>query len=266
MAQMDELLRVLTIESNLVRCLTQMRRTQHAGVAISHIESTRVTRIPVGIYLYHVGVRLLLYLGWYSGNTRIPSGESSLRTTRETACGICTWRIVLWNSECGTALESPRHTGGGIDGVCHMCGVTPLSEPTAVQGPTKRWATSTLLYTAAPVTATAASTTAKTGKATTGIADIECDSIQSFNELVHSGMLSLLRRGKLGKLHLLTLTSRGCRRLGQLALVSQGSHLCGHRVGQRLFIIAVVGAKDAECILMICRGISLASRHWRRHI
>ncbi len=220
MAQIDELLCILMIESNLVYRLTQVRRTRHAGVAIGHIKSTRVTRIPVCIPLYNVGVRLLLYLGRDSGSTRIPSGESSLRTTGETACGICTWRTVLWNSKCGTALELPRHTRGGIDGVCHRRGVTSLGEPTAVQGPTKRWATSTSLPTAAPITAAAASMTPKTGKATTGIADIECDSIQSFNELVHSGMLGLLCRGKLGQLHLLTLTSHGCRRLGQLALVS----------------------------------------------
>jgi hypothetical protein len=74
MAQINELLRVLMIESNLVCRLTQVRRTRHAGVAISHIKSTRVTCIPVGIPLYHVGVRLLLYLGRYSGSTRIPSG------------------------------------------------------------------------------------------------------------------------------------------------------------------------------------------------
>jgi hypothetical protein len=265
MAQIDEL-HVLTIESNLVRRLMQVRRTGHAGVAIGHINFTRVTCIPVGIPLYHIGVRLLLYLGRYSGSTRIPSGESSLRTIGETTCGICTWRTVLWNSECGTSLESPWHTGGGIDGVCHRHGVKSLGEPTAVRGPTKRWATSTLLPTAVPVTAMAASTTAETGKATTGIADIECDSIQSFNELVHSGMLDLLRHGKLGQLHLLMMTSCGCRCLGQLALVSQGGHLSGHHVGQRLFVIAVVGAKDAECILMIRRGLSMASCHWRRCI
>jgi hypothetical protein len=122
------------------------------------------------------------------------------------------------------------------------------------------------LHTAVPVTAADASTTAKTGKATTGIADIECNSIQFFNELVHSGMLGLLHRGKLGQLHLLMLTSCGCRCLGQLALVSQGGHLSGHRVGQQLFVVAVVGAEDAKCILMIRRGISMASRHWRRCI
>ncbi len=132
MAQINELLCVLMIESNLVCHLTQVRRTQHAGVAIGHIKSTRVTRIPVGIPLYRVGVRLLLYLGRYGGSTRIPSGESSLQTVGETACGICTWRAVLWNSECGTTLESPRHTGEGVDGVCHRRGVTSLGEPTAV--------------------------------------------------------------------------------------------------------------------------------------
>jgi hypothetical protein len=264
MAQINELLRVLTIESNLVRRLTQVRRTQHAGVAIGHIKSTRVTCIPVGIPLYHVGVRLLLYLGWYSGITRIPSRESSLWTTGETACGICTWRMVLWNSKCGIALELPQHTGGGFDGVCLRHGVTSLGEPTTVQGPTKRWATSMLLPTATPVTAAAASTTTKTGKATTGFADIECNSILSFNELVHSGMLGLLRHGKLGQLHLLTLTSCGCCCLGQLALVSQGGHLNGHRVGQRRFVVAVISAKDAKCILMIHRGVSMASHHWCR--
>jgi hypothetical protein len=266
MAQIDELLHVLMIESNLVCCLMQVRRTQHAGVAIGHIKSTRVTCIPVGIPLYHVGVRLLLYLGWYSGSTRIPSREFSLRTTGETACGICTWRTVLWNSECGIALELPQHIRGGVDKVCHRRGVTSLGEPTAVQGPTKRWATSTLLPTAAPVMAAAASTTTETGNATTGIADIECNSIQSFNELVHSGMLGLLHRGKLGQLHLLRLTSRGCHCLGQLALVSQGGHLTGHRVGQLLFVVAVIGAENAKCILMIRRGISMASRHWCHRI
>jgi hypothetical protein len=100
----------------------------------------------------------------------------------------------------------------------------------------------------------------------TGITDIECNSIQSFNELVHSGMSGLLRRGKLGQLHLLRLTSRCCRQLGQLALASQGGHLSGHHVGQQLFVIAVVGADDDECILMIHRGISMASRRWRRCI
>jgi hypothetical protein len=107
MAQIDELLRVLTVESNLVRRLTQVRRTGHAGVAIGHIKSTRVTCIPVGIPLYHVGVRLLLYLGWYSGSTRIPSKESSLWTTRETACGICTWRTVVGNLPKGYIRNVP---------------------------------------------------------------------------------------------------------------------------------------------------------------
>jgi hypothetical protein len=75
MAQIKELLRVLTIESNLVQRLTQVRRTGHAGVAIGHIKSTRVTRIPVGIPLYHVGVRLLLYRACIVGAQGHPPGN-----------------------------------------------------------------------------------------------------------------------------------------------------------------------------------------------
>jgi hypothetical protein len=138
MAQIEELLRILTIESNLVQHLTQVRGTQHAGVVISHIKSTRVTRIPVGIPFYHVGVRLLLYLGRYSGSTRIPSRESSWRTTGETACGICTWRTVLWNTEWGAPpWNRPGTPEGALTGCAIGVGKPPWMNPHMFKDPPK---------------------------------------------------------------------------------------------------------------------------------
>ena len=59
MPQINILLRVLAVEVDVVRCLTQMRRAGHAGVPICYVETTRIACIPVCIPLHHIRIRLL---------------------------------------------------------------------------------------------------------------------------------------------------------------------------------------------------------------
>jgi hypothetical protein len=72
MPQINILLGILMIKADLVRRLTKVRGARHADVSIGHVEATRVTNIPFGIMLCHIGIWLSLDICLSRGATYPP--------------------------------------------------------------------------------------------------------------------------------------------------------------------------------------------------
>jgi hypothetical protein len=51
MPQVDVLLGILVIKTNVMCCLMQVGRAQHTCVSVGNVEATQVARIPIGIAL-----------------------------------------------------------------------------------------------------------------------------------------------------------------------------------------------------------------------
>ena len=54
MTQIDILLSILAVKIYIMRGLTQMRRTRHAGMSIRNVKTTRIASVPVGISLHYI--------------------------------------------------------------------------------------------------------------------------------------------------------------------------------------------------------------------
>ena len=200
MAQVDVLLRILAIEVDIVRHFTEVRGAGHTRVTVGNVESTRVTHVPIGVLFHGIGVWGLLVLG--PGAKLGESGEPNgpVRSVKSTPCRG--WRTVRWDAARGAgraegiALESTCSGSGRNCDTCWGIRITSPSE-TSVRGAT------TSISSAASICATG-TPTADT--------NVECNSIQSFDDAVESGMGRILDRGEVCKLLFLSLhRGSGCR-------------------------------------------------------
>jgi hypothetical protein len=115
MTQINILLGILSVKTNLVRRLTKVRGARHARVAIGHVDSARVTRIPIGIMLDYIGKRLLLDVGLCRGPTRNVPSRWTVPTIHHRGRG----RTVWGNAACSIALETSWKNRGYADGAGH---------------------------------------------------------------------------------------------------------------------------------------------------
>ncbi len=93
MAQINVLLRILSVEVDVVCRLTQVWGARHARVSVGDIKPTRVACVPISVSLHGIGVRGLIVL-----NLRCGSGES--RGSNDTLSGRADGGEDRWRYTC----------------------------------------------------------------------------------------------------------------------------------------------------------------------
>ena len=180
-------------------------------MAISDIKSTQVAFIPIGIPFYHFGVWLMLYLiSWPGRGTWVSYGDyaslgdawgtetSTAQIWRsQTICRYIAWSISLKLSrDCCMLCIARVHNSQG--------------KRTAIISIPPEWWAMAAAMASVLVMSPAISMTTKVGNSTSHITDVECNGIQTLNQLMHCRMLGLLCGGELGQLDFLMLPCCGC--------------------------------------------------------
>jgi hypothetical protein len=81
MAQIDILLGIVAIKSNVVRSFTEVMRAQHAGVSICNIKSAGVASISICKLFHDIGIRYVRALGNSVSSQLAVSAAHGLRRT-----------------------------------------------------------------------------------------------------------------------------------------------------------------------------------------
>jgi hypothetical protein len=250
-SQIDTLLGILMVEPDLVQCLTKVEGARHALVSVGNIETAQATHIPIGITLHHVGVWLSVQIFLVGGGVmgkHISTGWG-VSPIHHSGYG----RSVWGNASCSVALETSWKTWVHANGATDGGRKSSLGVPSNVV----RRAAAASLHATAPTTSTScvpATTSTKGSNPAAGIADVECNGIQTINQLMHCGVVCLLIGSQLRQLHIMALTGVGGHRLHALTLVCQCSHLGCNRIGNGLLIVTLDFAEYAKCILLIQLG------------
>jgi hypothetical protein len=224
---------------------------RHARVSVGNIKTAQVTHFPIRITLHHVRVWLsvqIFLVGWGARGKHISTGWA-MSPIHHSGCGSTVWG----NASCRVALETSWKTWVRANGVTNGGKKSVLGVPSNVV----RRAAASSLHATAPTTSTScipATTSTKAPNPVAGIADVECNGIQTINRLMHCGVVRLLIGSQQCQLHIMALTGVGGRGLHALTLVCLRSHLGCNRIGNVLLIVTLGFAKYAKRILLIRLG------------